>query len=193
MQFPEKLRLIIETARYNRDVCMEAAGLPHYQGAIHDPRRWAAMWESFAANVESDLSRITDSQELLAKVARSPRFATLCGAGRKKDGRKPAKRAAPKISEREARKAAAEFEKEQRRREAERRREEAARQKDRERRDKATAKAQAALDKAEREHAERAASVQAEIETLEKRSRAENDRWEQERERLRAALRHSRG
>lgn len=115
------------------------------------------------------------------------------GAGRKKDRRKPAKRVAPKISEREARTAAAEFEKEQRRREAERRREEAARQKDRERRDKATAKAQAALDKAEREHAERAASIQAEIETLEKRSRAENDRWEQERERLRAALRSARG
>jgi colicin import membrane protein len=115
------------------------------------------------------------------------------GAGRKKDWRKPAKRAAPKISEREARKAAAEFEKEQRRREAERRREEAARQKDRERREKATAKAQAALDKAEREHAERAASIPAEVETVEKRSRAENDRWEQERERLRAALRRARG
>jgi len=115
------------------------------------------------------------------------------GAGRKKDRPKPPKRAAPKISEREARKAAAEFEKEQRRREAERRREEAARQKDRERREKATAKAQAALDKAEREHAERAASIEAEIETLEKRSRAENDRWEQERERLRAALRRARG
>ena len=115
------------------------------------------------------------------------------GAGRKKDRPKPPKRAAPQISEREARKAAAEFEKEQRRREAERRREEAARQKDRERRDKVTAKAQAALDKAEREHAERAASIQAEIETLEKRSRAENDRWEQERERLRGALRRARG
>jgi colicin import membrane protein len=91
------------------------------------------------------------------------------GAGRRKDRPKLAKRASPKISEREARKAAAEFEKEQRRREAERRREEAARQKDRERREKATAKAQAALDKAEREHAERAASIQAEIERLEKR------------------------
>jgi colicin import membrane protein len=108
---------------------------------------------------------------------------------------KPARRAAPqkppKISEREARKAAADFEKEQKRREAERRREEAARQRDRERREQATAKAQAALDKAEREHAKRAAAIQTEIEALEKRSRAEDDRWEKERGRLQAALRRA--
>jgi hypothetical protein len=73
--------------------------------------------------------------------------------GAKGYGRSWPSGASPKISEKETRKAAAEFEKEQRRREAERRREEAARQKHRERREKATAKAQAALDKAEREHA----------------------------------------
>jgi hypothetical protein len=79
------------------------------------------------------------------------------GAADRRGGRraKPAKRPRPEISERDARKAAAEFEKEQKRREAERRREEAAREKDRERREKATARAQAALDKAEREHAKR--------------------------------------
>jgi colicin import membrane protein len=104
----------------------------------------------------------------------------------------PAKQSAPEISERTARKAAADFEKEQRRREAERQREEAARQRDRERREKATAKAQGALDKAEREHAKRAAAIQAEAEALEKRSRAEDDRWEKERERLQDALRRAR-
>jgi hypothetical protein len=106
---------------------------------------------------------------------------------------KPAKRPPRQISERDARKAAAEFEKEQKRRDAERRREEAARERDHERREKATAKAQAELDKAEREHAKRAADIQAEVEALEKRARDEEDRWEKERERLQAALRRARG
>jgi hypothetical protein len=112
---------------------------------------------------------------------------------REKRHPKPAKRAAPEISEAESRKAAIDFKKEQKRREAERRREEAARQRDRERREKATAKAQVALDEAEREHAKRTAAIQAEAEALEKRSQAENDRWEKERERLQAALRRARG
>jgi colicin import membrane protein len=119
------------------------------------------------------------------------------GSAEKKDRResrreKPSKRAGPRISERDARKAAVEFEKEQKRRDAERQRQEAARERDRERREKATAKAQAALDKAEREHAKRAADIQGEIEALEKRSRAEDDRWGKERERLQAALRRAR-
>jgi len=114
--------------------------------------------------------------------------------GRRREGRraKPAKRQPPEISERDARKAAAEFEKEQKRRDAERRREEAVRERDRGRREKAAAKAQAALDKAEREHAKRAADIQAEFEAIEKRARGEADRWEKERERLQAALRRAR-
>lgn len=69
------------------------------------------------------------------------------GLGRKSVAPKPAKRCAPEISERDARKPAADFEKEQQRRDAERRREEGARQRGRERREKRMAKAQAALDK----------------------------------------------
>jgi colicin import membrane protein len=114
------------------------------------------------------------------------------GNRRERSHAKPAKRPLPEMSERDARKATAEFEKEQKRRDAERRREEAARERDRERREKATAKAQAALDKAEREHAKRAADIQAELEAIEKRARAEEDRWEKERERLQAALRRAR-
>lgn len=49
-------------------------------------------------------------------------------------------------------------------------------------------KAKAALDKAECEHANRAAATQAEIEALEKRSRVEESRWEKE-ESLQAVLR----
>ena len=114
------------------------------------------------------------------------------GAGRQRRRAKPANRAAPQISEREARKAAADFEKEQMRREAEGRREEAARQRERERREKATAKAQAAIDEAEREHAKRTAAIQAEAEALEKKSQAEDARWAKEKARLEAALRRAR-
>ncbi|WLA69371.1 cell envelope biogenesis protein TolA [Bradyrhizobium diazoefficiens] len=110
------------------------------------------------------------------------------GAKREKRRLKPAK----KIGEREARKAAVAFEKEQERQKAQRRREEAAREKERERREKATAKAQSALDAAERQHADKAESIRSGIEALEKQAQVEEDRWEKERERLRAALRKAR-
>jgi colicin import membrane protein len=140
------------------------------------------------------LKRPAGSNGRFAEHSDLPSDLGSAGKGRLREGHraKPAKRPPPEISEREARKAAADFEKEQKRREAEHRREEAARQRDRERREKATAKAQALLDKAEREHANRAAAIQAEVEALEKRSRAEDDRWEKERERLQAALRRAR-
>ena len=67
-----------------------------------------------------------------------------------------------------------------------------ARQKERERR-QAIDKAQAALDKAEQEHAKWAAVIQAEVEALEKRLQAEKARWDKEKERLEAALRRARG
>jgi hypothetical protein len=84
------------------------------------------------------------------------------------------------------------FENKQKQREREWAREEAIRQKERERRQQAVEKAQA-LDKAEREHAKRAAAIQAEIEALEKRSHAEDARWDKEKERLEAALGRARG
>jgi colicin import membrane protein len=114
------------------------------------------------------------------------------GNRRESRGAKGANRPPPEMSERDARKAAAKFEKEQKRRDAERQREEAARERDRERREKATAKAQAALDRAEREHAKRAADIQAEREAFEERARGEEDRWGKERDRLQAALRRAR-
>jgi hypothetical protein len=49
------------------------------------------------------------------------------------------------------------------------------------------------LDKAEQEHTNRAAAIQAEVETLAKRSQVEDARWDQEKERLKAALRRARG
>lgn len=70
------------------------------------------------------------------------------GSSRVRNRPKLKRRAAGKVSERAARKAALDFEKEQKRREAERRREEAAAAKERARREKAVAKAQAALEEA---------------------------------------------
>jgi colicin import membrane protein len=63
------------------------------------------------------------------------------------------------------------FERERKQREAERRRELAEEAKKRERRDRAVAKAQAAFDKAEREHDVRAGDIEAERVAIEKRPR----------------------
>jgi colicin import membrane protein len=94
----------------------------------------------------------------------------------------------PKVSEEAAaRKAVAEFEREQKRREAERRKEEAAREKERAKREKLVARAQASLDKAQREHRERAESLEAERAAIERRVQAEDARWQSEKEKLTAA------
>jgi hypothetical protein len=91
------------------------------------------------------------------------------------------------------RKAALAFEKEQKSRERERAKEEAAQRKEREQRQKAVDKAQSALDAARREHEKNASDIQAQLEALEERSKAEEARWEKERDRLVAALRRARG
>ena len=114
-------------------------------------------------------------------------------AVRKSKGRTAKQPSSRPIDKGAERKAALAFEKEQKRRERERASEEAARQKDRERRQKAIDKAQATLNKAEQEHAKRAAAIQAEVEALEKRSQAEQARWDKEKGRLEAALRRARG
>ena len=110
-------------------------------------------------------------------------------AVRKSKGRTAKQPPSRPIDKAAERKAALAFEKEQKRRE----REEAARQKDRERRQQAVDKAQAALNKAEQEHSKRAATIQTEVEALQKRSQAEQARWGKEKGRLEAALRRARG
>jgi hypothetical protein len=114
-------------------------------------------------------------------------------AVRKSKGHKDKKPSSGPFDKAAEQKAALAFEKEQKRRERERANEEAARQKERERRQRAVDKAQAALDKAEREHAKRAAAIRVEVEALEKKSQAEEARWDNERGRLEAALRRARG
>ncbi|SFM50873.1 hypothetical protein SAMN05216573_102184 [Bradyrhizobium sp. Rc3b] len=114
-------------------------------------------------------------------------------AARKSKGSKAKKPSSRRVDKAAERKAALDYQREERRRELERAKEEAARQKERERRQQAVDKAQAALDRAEQEHAKRAAAIQAELEAIEKRSQAEEARWDKEKARLEAALRRARG
>ncbi len=87
-----------------------------------------------------------------------------------------------------ARKAAAAFDQQQRKREHAQRRTDIAEAKQRERRLARIAKAQQALDAAEQEHDAQDAALQAEREKLDKRADAEQQRWERQRDKLRAAL-----
>ena len=96
------------------------------------------------------------------------------------------------LGEAAERKAALAYEREEERREREQARQEATRQKERERRQQAIDKTQAALDKAKGEHEKRAAAIQAEIEALEEKARAENADWDKERKRLESMLRRVR-
>jgi colicin import membrane protein len=64
-----------------------------------------------------------------------------------------------------------------------------ARRKECERRRQTAAKALAALDKNKREHDRRAATIEAERAAVEKRSQAEETRWEKQKEKLETALR----
>jgi len=111
----------------------------------------------------------------------------------KKGGRNQTKLRPHTVNEAAARKAALAYEQEQRRREHDRAAEEAARRKERERRQRAVDRAQSVLDKAERNHAERTAAIQAEMEALEKKMQTEEARWNKERGRLEATLRRAQG
>ena len=136
-------------------------------------------------------------------VGSSGRFTEDAGlptdlAGDEVEGRRQRRRAMPKkksprkTDDKAARKAALEYERAERQRESERRKEAAARAKERQRREQAVAKAKAAFEKAKREHDSTASSIEAERDALEKRSQAAEDRWEQQKQKLEAALRRAR-
>src|SRR5262245_42206379 len=93
-----------------------------------------------------------------------------------------------KVDEKAERRAAAAFEKDERRRALQRQKEEAAAAKVRARRHAAIERANLALDQARREHDERAALIEKERETLERRAADEETRWEKVKSRLEAAL-----
>ena len=98
---------------------------------------------------------------------------------------------AAKTDSKAERAAALAFEREQKRREAKRRKEEAARQKERKRREQAIAKAERALEEAKRVHELKIQKIEKDRAALDKRSQAENERWEKEIEMLEGALRRA--
>jgi colicin import membrane protein len=189
--------------------------LGFYDLAIAAPSMKAALeaWGAGSNLFHQGAAKETDDPEVVAATTSKPgvvlkrpagsngRFAEHAdlpdlddeASGRKKSRRpEPKGRATPKISDKDARKAAAEIEREQKRRDAERRKEEAAREKERAKRAKLVAKAQTMLDAAQREHEQRSEALHAEQAAIEKRVQAEDERWEKERQRLAAALRRAR-
>ena len=104
-------------------------------------------------------------------------------------------RARPRIEEparkpddKAARAAALAFERERRRRERARQKDEAAREKKRKLREQAIAKAQRALEQAKRDHETKVKEIESDRAELDKRSRAEDARWEKQKEKLENAL-----
>jgi colicin import membrane protein len=98
---------------------------------------------------------------------------------------------ARKIDSKAARAAALAFEREQNRREMERRKQEAAREKEGKRREQAIEKAEKALQEAKREHETKVRKIENDRAALDRRSQAENARWEKQKEKLEAALRRA--
>ena len=89
------------------------------------------------------------------------------------------------------RKAAQLYDLAEKRRQREQERADAQREKERDHRKRAVEKAQSALDDARSRHVERVADIEKQREVLERRERHEDHRWEDEKERLEAALAHA--
>jgi hypothetical protein len=114
------------------------------------------------------------------------------GRPKKQPRLKPKKQPSTNVDDKAARKAALAYEKEQKQRDSERWREEAASAKNRERRQDAIAKAQAAIEEARRDHDKRARKIETERAALEKKSQAEDARWEKQKQKLEKVLRRAR-
>jgi colicin import membrane protein len=99
---------------------------------------------------------------------------------------------AQRVDDKAAREAALAFERERKRRDNERRKEEAAREKERKRREEAIARAETALEEAKRDHETKVEEINRDRAALDRRSQAEDARWEKQKERLETALRRAR-
>lgn len=209
---PKKLKRKLKTYQTSLGFYDQAVAAPSMKAALE---AWGASSNLFHQGVAKE----TDDPDIVAATLASPgvvlrrpvgsdgpftesaELPTDLADGEAKPKRKPkpskrpsktAKTPPRKIDDRQAREAAAAFEKEERRREAERRKEEAARAKERARRDKAVASAQAALDKARREHEARTEEIEAERAALDERAEAEQSRWDKQRMKLEEAVRRAR-
>jgi colicin import membrane protein len=97
-----------------------------------------------------------------------------------------------KLGDKAVREAALAFEREQKRRERARRKEEAACERERKRREQAVAKAERALEAAKLEHETKTKKIETDRAALDRRSQAEDARWEKQKEKLETALRRAR-
>jgi colicin import membrane protein len=105
---------------------------------------------------------------------------------------KPREPPAREVDEKKARAAALAFEKEKKRREMARRKEDTARERERKRREQAIAKAERALEQAKREHEAKSKEIENDRAALDRRSEAEEARWQKQREKLENVLRRAR-
>ncbi|MCK1759207.1 cell envelope biogenesis protein TolA [Bradyrhizobium sp. 137] len=209
---PKKLKRKLKSYQTSLGFYDQAVAAPSMKAALE---AWGASSNLFHQGVAKE----TDDPDIVAATMASPgvvlrrpvgsdgpftesaELPTDLGDGEARPKRKPkpskrpaktAKTPSRKIDDRQAREAAAAFEKEERRREAERRKEETARAKERARRDKAVASTQAALDKARREHEARTEEIEAERAALDERAEAEQSRWDKQRMKLEEAVRRAR-
>jgi colicin import membrane protein len=111
---------------------------------------------------------------------------------RAKQAKPQKERPSPKIDSKASRSAALAFEREQKRRESARRKEDAAREKGRKRREQAVAKVEKAVEAAKREHETKAKKIENDRTVLDRRSKAEDARWEKQRQKLETSPRRAR-
>lgn len=128
-----------------------------------------------------------------AKAARKPATPKPTKASARAVDKAAARQENSKEPHRQTRKTALGQERKEARRERDAAKQQAQQQRDRERRQQAVDKAQAALDRAEQAHADRAVAIELELAALERKSRDEDARWAQEKQRLEAALHRAAG
>ena len=145
------------------------------------------------------LKRPVGSKGAFKENAELPELSVLQNAiKRKRPAEPPKKKAAeskPKPAKPDSaatRKAAQLYDLAEKRRERDDAREAAQRAKERDRRDRAVEKAQAAFDEARSRHDARAAEIETQREALDRKARLEGERWEEEKDKLKAALRRAR-
>ena len=138
------------------------------------------------------LRRPVGSKDTFTEHAKLPKN-LLVSTVKERPAKRPTTKELPprKLDDKAARENALAFEREQKRRDKARQKEEAAREKKRKRREQAIAKAERALEQARREHESNAKKIEHDRAALDKRSQAEDARWEQQKEKLETALRRA--
>jgi hypothetical protein len=145
------------------------------------------------------LKRPVGSKGAYKENAELPELSVLQNAIKRKRPAEPLKKKAVKAKPKPAkpdsaatRKAAQLYNLAEKRRERDDAREAAQRAKERDRRDQAVEKAQAALDEARARHDAHAAEIEKQRESLDRKARVEGERWGEEEDKLKAALRRAR-